>query len=247
MRIHVHTSTDTTTLNYVAEMWRTMQLLANQPDLLTLSTHIIGRSVKGSDGHASAAQAAISSLEHDAINIISDSDTVICMQGWDDVLRARLTGCFGTTYEDIGGPSAGIGSVQTYKKIPNLVWFAMAPQYDWTTLQLAPRMGQHVAVDTEEKSKIYNLPVGFQTFCDVGWQVPQYLHDRQIPYEGMRQIKPKDADAIVLQGLSNYHEEYHLDGKPFLLHHRGSRKHAYRSPGMSADFYSAFDRWLADQ
>ena len=52
----------------------------------------------------------------------------------------------------------------------------------------------------------------------------------------------------MLRGLSDYHEEYHVaDGVPFVVHHRGSRNHAYRGDKVSQDFFGAVDRWLVDE
>jgi hypothetical protein len=52
----------------------------------------------------------------------------------------------------------------------------------------------------------------------------------------------------VLKGLSDYHEEYHVDGNvPFVVHHRGSMKYKYRSDEISVNFYKAVDKWLAEE
>jgi hypothetical protein len=52
----------------------------------------------------------------------------------------------------------------------------------------------------------------------------------------------------VLKGLSDYHEEYHIErGVPFVAHQRGSMRHVYRSDPMSVAFYAAIDRHIASK
>ncbi|MGH7753422.1 MAG: hypothetical protein ACREN5_11465, partial [Gemmatimonadales bacterium] len=47
-----------------------------------------------------------------------------------------------------------------------------------------------------------------------------------------------------LHGTSDYHEEFHLRGRPFLVHQRGSHKHPFRSMPLSAPFYAAIESYL---
>lgn len=182
------------------------------------------------------------------IHVIADSDTVVVAKGWDDCLRHKLlnegNAIVGTTYEDIGGFSSGTNTVQTYKKIPALTWCALSPMHDWHDLEVMPNKAHQVEITTPELAGIYNLPTGYSVFGEVGWQLPMYLHEHGLKYEGWRQLKPS-GEAIVLKGLSDYHEEFHVGNVPFITHHRGSLRHLYREDPISCKFYNAVDAYLA--
>lgn len=278
MMIHVHTQTDQSTIEYVKFMWATMLTLSNQPSLLKLTVHCFDeRSIEavtnaklpnatavmvrrptwlnnagtmsGSSGHAACVEAACQMMIDDDIHIIADSDTVVLLPGWDDNVRNTLTnvGIVGTTYENIGGFSSGTGKSQTYKNIPNVVWCAMRPGYPWDQLQVQPYKDRDVYITDAKLSKIYNLPVGYTVLRDVAWQIPEFLDKHNVQYLGLKQLKPT-KDAVVLKGITDYHEEYHTeDGVPFVVHQRGSLRHAYRQAKISKQFYDAVDSYLLTQ
>ena len=274
-KIHVHTSSDKGTINYVVFMWDTMRMLANKPDLLNLSVHCMGwtaadrlaymkntktyvvpdvqinHGLEGSVGHGACIEDALMMTDDGDIHIIVDSDTVVLAKGWDDYVRQHLldhhVGVFGATYENIGAFSTGAGVTQTYKGIPNVVWMAMTPLARWQDLKALPAKETNIEITNETLAKTYGLPVGYHVLRDVAWQIPQYLVDHHINYDGWKQRKPQ-TDAVVLKGLIDYHEEYHVDGTvPFVVHHRGSMKHPYRSHGVSSQFFSAVDAWLEQE
>jgi len=274
--IHVHTQSDKNTIPYVRFMWETMRSLANHPSTLKLSVHCMGPTavdklamlpaattyvvpniagtdcLNGSQGHAACVERAIAMTDDGDIHIIADSDTVVVAKGWDDYVRCELldkrVGLIGTTYEDIGGFSSGNSIAQTYKKVPNVVWMAMSPLHSWKDLKAMPVKADELHITNENMSRIYNLPVGYQVFRDIAWQIPEYLASRGINYVGWKLLKAKNG-ATVLHDLNEYHEEYHVtaDGIPFVLHHRGSMKHAYRSSGISAAFYERVDSYLLSE
>lgn len=272
--IHCHTQADKSTVPFAKFMWETMVSMANHPESLKLTVHCMNPGMmaqidgwgsrncqaittpkknekddplKSSWGHGACAVQALGMTNDGNVHVVVDSDTVVIAKGWDDYLRKRLiddgVGVVGVTYEDINGSSSGPGKVQTYKKIPTLSWVALSPYHDWRDLDVMPNKSHEIAVSTPQLAEIYNLPVGYSVFCDVGWQIPQYLHDRKLSYEGWRRLKPT-RDAIVLKGLSDYHEEFHVGDTPFVVHHRGSRQYAYRSDGISRTFYAAVDNYL---
>lgn len=265
-KIHVHTQADAGTAEYVKFMWATMKTMANRADLLSLTVHCIGHVaalegipdvtlrptlpgvVHGSEGHAACIGDALRMTGDGDIHVISDSDAIVVTRGWDDYVRKRLVtdsiDIMGTTYEDLGGFSSGATSLQTYKKLPTFTWVALAPSRSWHDLDVTPNKAHRVGVDTEELSKIYNLPVGYRVFGEAAWQVPQYIHTNKLTYEGWKHVKPS-GQALVLKGLTDYHEEYHAGDIPIVVHHRGSLRHAYRSEGMSKLFFQVVDSWLA--
>lgn len=218
-------------------------VLVARPDWLAK----IDQQMYGSYGHAACVENALKMITDNDIHIIVDSDTVVLAKGWDDYIRSRLlidgVGTIGVTYEDVGGFSSGASKNQTYKRIPNAIWMAMKPGLPWHMMEARPSKDRPINIQTEEHSLTYNLPIGYSMLRDVGWQVPQFLRDNKISYDGLVQLKPT-KNAVVLSGLSDYHEEYHADGEPFVAHHRGSLKNAYRSSGLSERFYKAIDRWL---
>jgi len=275
--IHVHSQSDKATVGYVTFMWESMRALATHPDSLRLSLHCIGptaterlkelpgkvksyyvpnaevdKGMSGSTAHGACIEHALSMTDDGDIHILVDSDTVVLAKGWDDYIRCELLdkkiGTVGTTYEDVGGFTSGGGNVQTYKGIPNVVWMALSPLHRWRDLRAMPRKGDDIHITTEGMAKIYGLPVGYHVLRDVAWQIPEYLSQRAITYVGWKQLKPT-KDATVLKGLSDYHEEYQVtvDNIPFVVHHRGSMRHAYRGDRISQNFYAAVDKYLAQE
>ena len=270
--IHVHTQADKSTVPYVKFMWETMLSTANHPELLHITVHCMGPSavdrikafiqqgravlvpnrkgdpLNGSRGHAVCIMNALSMTGDGEIHIIADSDTVTVAKGWDDYIRNRLVndnvGMIGTTYEDLGGFSSGGTTIQTYKKVPTFTWAALNPMHNWRDLDVSPNKAHSIAITTQKLSEIYNLPIGYNVFGEAAYQVPQYLHDHKLSYEGWPQLKPTKT-AIVLKGLSDYHEEYNAESVPFVVHHRGSLRLAYRSDRFSRAFYGAVDAYLA--
>lgn len=270
--IHVHTQADKHTVGFAKFMWETMISLANHPELLRLTAHCMGpRAVEllkglpqstviqskgrgdelhGSYGHGVCIMDALRMMTDADIHIIVDSDTVVVAKGWDDYIRQRIItdriGMMGTTYEDLGGFSSGGGRVQTYKKVPNFTWTALNTRHPWTALDVLPNKSFEIAITDERLSKIYNLPIGHSIFGETSWQVPQFVSDNAIPYDGWKQRKPS-SDALVLKGLSDYHEEYHAGDIPIVVHHRGSMKHTYRGDRISNAFYGAVDKYLTSE
>jgi len=272
--IHAHCHSDKSTVPYVTFMWETMRMLANHPEALKMTVHCIGptaaerlRSLPntqtfcvpstdggvggqgGSMAHGVVIEHGLAMTDDGDIHLNVDSDTVVLAKGWDDYVRNELldrgTGICGATFEDIGGFSSGNGTNQTFKGIPYTAWLAMSPAHRWRDLKVVPSKSNTLNITNEGQAKIYNLPVGYQVLCDVGWQIPEYLHSRNINYVGWKHLKGSGT-AIVLKGLGDYHEEFHVDGDvPFVAHQRGSLRHPYRNGGVSTGFYNAIDKWLA--
>ena len=133
------------------------------------------------------------------------------------------------------------------KNIPTVAWCALSPLYSWRTLRALPQKDVLININNEEMSKIYNLPVSYNVFCDVAWQIPRYLYDNSIPYKAWKQLK-STGTATVLKNVNDYHEEYHAEENvPFVIHQRGSLHHAYRSDKVSTGFYTAADVYLASE
>jgi hypothetical protein len=207
--------------------------------------------MNGSSGHACCIDDALTMFDDGNIHIIADSDTVMVAKGWDDLVRIKLinegVGLFGVTYEGIGGFSSGGGHSQTYKDIPNLVWAAMSPKHAWKAIDsVRPRKGRDIPITNANESKTYNLPVGYSVLRDVGWQIPQYIRDNRISYEGLEHLKPSGSRVKIIRGLSDYHEEFHVGSVPFVIHQRGSLRHSYRGDQVSVTFYNAAETWIKD-
>ena len=267
MSINVHFATENNTVEYTKFAIETMLRLANKPNEIITTIHILETSpqniisnlnkvncvmvtnsidkLRGSFGHGLALEQMLSFTKDENTHIIMDSDTVLLAKDWDLYAESALKtfDCIGTEYENIGGFSSGDGKLQTYKNIPNFIWLALTPKHDWTNLKAAHQKSIPIDISTEELSKIYNLPIGYQVLCDVGWQLPAYLHKNNLTHKGIRQIKPSSDESVVLHGLSDYHEEYHVNNAPFLVHQRGSSKHAFRK-GISKNFYDAVDAYI---
>ncbi len=273
--IHVHTQADKNTFPFVRFMWDTLVSLANHPDRLRLIAHCMGPTaaakietwlsaekgralvvpdprgdLKGSKGHGACIMSALAMTGDGSIHVVCDSDTVIVAKGWDDYVRQRTItdgiGMIGTTYEDVGGFSSGKSTTQTYKKAPTFTWAALTPLHNWGGLDVMPNKSHTIKINTPQLSQIYGLPIGYSVFGEAAWQVPQYLYDYDLRNESWQQLKPT-KDAVVLKGLSDYHEEFHAGGAPFVVHHRGSMRHAYRGDKLSKAFYSTVDAYLATE
>lgn len=263
--ILVHTQADKKTTAYVEFMWETMKSLAQAPDLLRLhvhclgpkaveilstlegcETHLIDAGQGGSYGHGACIMNAFKFTDDGNIHVICDGDALVAAKGWDSYVRRRIAegvGMMGTTYEDLGGFSSGNDHVQTYKKLPTFTWAVINSNYDWKSLDVMPNKDHRVKIDTAKLSTMYNLPIGYSVFGEAAWQIPRFIHDTAMPNEGWRQLKPS-KEAIVLKGLTDYHEEFHVGGVPFIVHHRGSIKHAYRGNKVSNAFFKAVDDYL---
>ncbi|MGH2403798.1 MAG: hypothetical protein ACRDGN_04960 [bacterium] len=199
----------------------------------------------GSSRHAAGLNSAFR-MTGGSYDVIADCDTVIVAPQWDTLLVSVLSevGIVGAAYEDIGGFSSGRGRRQTYKRLPNVTWVALSPAHDFRALDASHGLDRAVPIRTPEQAALYNLPIGSELLRDVGWQLPSYLAARDIRALAMVHVKPSSADARVLHGTSDYHEEFHLRGRPFLVHQRGSRKHPFRSMPLSAPFYAALESYL---
>jgi len=208
----------------------------------------------GSNAHGACVMSALKMTGDGDIHIICDSDTVVVAKGWDEYLRQRLVvdkvSIIGSAYEDVGGFSSGNKGVQTYKKIPTVTWCALSPLHDWRTLDVTPNKAHRVSINTKVLSETYNLPEGNAVFGEVGWTIPEYLRKYGLTCEAWRQRKAS-KDSIIIKNLSDYHEEFHVgnenDSIPFVVHHRGSMRHAYRSNKISALFYGAVDKYIATE
>lgn len=205
--------------------------------------------VKGSQGHALAINQALQTLTPNSINIISDTDIAIVSQNWDCLLFDLLStnnkcGVLGTQLEPIGGFSSGDSKFQQYKKKPTTTWLALSPFYDFQSLSVLPEKSTFELIDNKKSSLLYNLPIGYSLVKDTGWQIPKYLEDNKIPYKVLDIISPKSSNAIVLKDISEYHDEFHFNDEPFLVHQRGSMTHKFRVDPLSKHFYNAIEEFL---
>ena len=269
-RIDVHSTVSFNSIRYYDYMRANYRALADVPARVRFIAYCLDRPsafwlsrvaglagvvaipyARGSLGHALGIEAALQRCEPSAVHVIADTDTAVVARGWDSMIVEALTesqryGILGVPYEDIGGFSTGVVLHQTYKRIPTMTWMAMSPHFDFRTLEARPDKGTAIELDTEELSKIYNLPVGFSVLKDVGWQIPGFIHHHGIPYLALNLVSPASPLAKPLAGTAPYHDEFHWDGIPFLAHQRGSMKHRFRIDPLSRDFYDACDTYLGN-
>lgn len=226
--------------------------LENVAHLLTHTDrmiHVVAASVASSSAyHAYALNAALNDIDYisSQISILADSDTVMLQRGWDVILEEILSkyDMTGIAYEDINGYSSGTGKLQTYKNLPAGAWLAMSTihQVKWSELDMTQGSTTPILIDTDELSRIYNLPVGYSVFPgEAGWRIPQFIYEHKLTYLTLSHVKPTKTAKVIKTG-QDYHEEFWLpDGTPIIAHQRGSRKHAFRSMPLSAPFYDACD------
>ena len=219
--------------------------------LSTFDRKLVVPQVNSSVTHALAINAALHDLDQcrDTIGIFADSDTVMLQSGWDDTIKELLSihDIIGCEYEDINGFSSGAGNVQTYKKLPTATWFAVrpTPKVSWSELDMSLGNVKQIKICSEEQSRMYNLPIGYFVYSgEVGWRIPEFIHNHGLSCFTFVQTKPTKTAKIVRTG-NDYHEEFQLaDGTPFIAHQRGSRKHAFKSQPLSAPFYDACEAHL---
>lgn len=255
MKIIVHIASDEVN-NYVCYCERALQLMAADHDNLDVVCQTTVARQPGRDAsvhHAMMLGEILLQTQDGNIHVICDADTVVVQRGWDNIVRNQLqhVDCFGAPYEDIGGHSSGSGTGQTYKKIPTFVFIAFRPGPPWHLLDTMPRKDQHLHIDTQELSEIHNLPTGYRMFCDGAWQLPMFLHQHKLTNHAMVQLKADSLGCEVIKDLRdqsalNCHEEYHLDGRPFVMHQRSSRKHPFRGQKFSSDFYDAIEAYIPE-
>jgi hypothetical protein len=99
-------------------------------------------------------------------------------------------------------------------------------------------------IDTPELSDIYGLPLGFELVRDTGWQIPMFIKENKLSYQVLDLVKPTENRSRVLSNLNPYHDEFHLNDEPFLVHQRGSMTHLFRRDKLSKDFYDSVDKYL---
>lgn len=176
-------------------------------------------------------------------HVIADSDVAILTHDWDTMIEEQFADhhLIGTTYEDIGGFSSGDGLVQTYKNFPNANWVAIREDCDLTALDWFPRKEKNIKIDTDDKAKLYGLPVGYEMVCDGGWAFPQYASDRGYKSKAMKQVKSSSDQIQVLTTNNTYNEEYQLDGQAFVGHQRGGSHIAFRASEISISFYDCVE------
>lgn len=221
---------------------------------LAVEKILVNNAHKGSTGHSMGLSLALKNFTTGHINIISDADVCVLVKNWDVSLLEFLTtpssqvvkptGVIGVTYENINGFSTGNSEIQTYKKAPTLTWCLFMPDYDFSKLDPSSEKNNLLLIDSTQLSKIFGLPQGYSLLRDVGWQLPLFLIENSIPYLIFDHIKPSNSDAKILAGAGDYHDEFHYDNLPFLVHQRGSMKHAFRLSKFSKNFYNRVDKYL---
>lgn len=252
MKIIVHIVSDEEN-EYVRYCAKALKTMAQDPQSLEVvcRTNITHRSTDASVTHSMLLAEILININDGNIHVICDSDTVVVRRGWDTVVREQLSkvDCFGAPYEDIGGHSSGSGLGQTYKKLPTFVFIVFKPGHPWHLLDVMPRKHEHLQIDTQQLSEIHNLPVGYRMFCDGAWQLPMFFHQHNLTSVAMVQLKADSLGCEIIKDLRdqsalNCHEEYHLDGVPFVMHQRSSRKHQFRGQNFSNDFYTAIENHI---
>lgn len=202
--------------------------------------------LSGSSGHASGINSAFLSSGGEGIDIIADTDTVIVVKNWDLLLADILSkyAIIGTSYEQKGGATSGHGVVQTYKTSPNLTWVAFSSRYPFNKLDANHKLWKNLPIKTEEQAELYGLKVGESLLRDIGWKMPQFLKDYNATCCILAHTNPESGKSKVLKVGNSYNEEFQLNSQPFIVHQRGSRKHAFKSQPLSAPFYDAAEAYI---
>jgi hypothetical protein len=204
--------------------------------------------LSGSLGHSIALDAALKLIDRNNISILSDTDVAIVAKDWDvkvrEVLLQNKINLFGTQLERVGGFSSGDSKFQQYKGKPSTTWFVVSPGTKVEKLSTRPEKASTLTIDSQELSEIFGLPIGFELVRETGWQIPLFIKQNELSFKVLDHVKPTDKNCVVLRGLSSYHDEFHLENEPFLVHQRGSMTHLFRHDKLSKEFYDAIDEFL---
>lgn len=198
----------------------------------------------GSNGHSAGVNYATRQMPlMKGHHLIADADVAVIARDWDTATERLFEDyhIIGTPYEDIGGFSSGSGKLQTYKKFPNVIWLAIRKDCDLSGLDWFPNKQRNIAIDSEEKAALYNLPLGYEMVCDVGWRFPGFCAARGYRVLTMTQVKPTSPQAQIIRSDRDYNEEYQLEGRAFVAHQRGGSRHAFRDSDISCHFYDCVE------
>ena len=267
--MRIHTQVDKQTIYHAADMIRSHVKLAANPTQLEFYLFTLNDKIKPwqgikdtliregitnkielinvkdaktrSIGHAQAINEMLKSLDTTKINIVCDSDTLMVMPKWDNLIlyciEKKNIGTLGTPYEDIGGITSGTGKLQTYKGLPNVIWMLLSPGYKWEKIDMLPDKLERTPL-SELEASINGLKKGWVLFKDVGWRIPRFIYNNEIPYITLDHVKSTSEKSVALKNIGwDYHEEYQINDMPFLLHHRGSSIHPWRKNKKSIKFY----------
>lgn len=199
----------------------------------------------GSNGHAAGINHMMTQLEMlDGYHVIADSDVAMLMHGWDVWMIKELEAydLIGTPYEPISGFSSGTSQVQTYKDFPNPIWMAIHKKIDITKMDWMPNKEENIEIDSEEKGTLYNLPVGYELVCDVGWRLPKFCKSHSIRAKAFQQVKPSSDKIKILRTSQDYNEEYQYSGRAVVGHQRGGSRHNFRASKVSTRFYECVEQ-----
>jgi len=241
--IVVHVMYDETTTKYADYAEAAMRHLAFAPDLITFEREKLASPYENSDNaarrHSLACQRAFQSVEKDpgVVHVICDSDTVVVKRGWDlDLGRILLeVDCFGTAYQDIYGRFVREGKLQTYKKVPNVQWLALAPGKPWHQYRVGEKhLVDNFHITTAKLSDTFGLPLNYTLLTDTCWNFPVFLEEHGLSSMAM-------PNVAVPKLVTGSYEEWWLDGEPFVVHQGKSRKNSFRCTKFSEDFYKACD------
>lgn len=198
----------------------------------------------GSNGHAAGLNRAMQNLKNiTGHNILADSDVAMLAKNWDSLIESHFESydVIGTPYEPIGGFSSGVSKVQTYKDFPNPIWLAVKNGSDISKMDWMPLKEKNIQIETPETSALYNLPMGYEVVCDVGWRFPLFCSENGLNAMAFQQIKPSSEHVQVLRTGKDYNEEYQLNGKALVGHQRGGSRHKFRNTEISSQFYDCVE------
>jgi hypothetical protein len=238
--IHIPFSDDTRP--YADYCFDAMRRMATNPNEVVAAHHVVDGPIRfAADNHSRAVGEAFRATAHhpDALHVICDSDTVVVMMDWDNITRQLLQtyDCVGTSYQRIGTAATGHGKKQTYKDKPNVEWLALGPNKPWHMFvpEQTNQFDKPVLVQTPEDETLWNLPRGYELLQDACWNLPLFLRDQGLTCWSFTNVEPRDY--VALRGFTE-HEEWHLNGTPFVVHQGKSRKHRFRQTPFSRNFYN---------
>jgi hypothetical protein len=264
---NIHVCVSSISFEYFKRMFQNYEKLKSSDYLLSWNFYCVDKQIfdyfdsqdaivypvyggqKGSDTHGKAFKLALQNMRTSGgdFDVFADTDTMMVEKDWTATVEKQLQSVdiFATQFERVGSVCAGDGPIQMYKKLPALTWFAVSKKCDLSAMETSVDKQNHLLIDTEEKAKIYNLPIGFSVLRDTGWQIPEFIHNNHISYACLEMHKPNLDFVKVLSNKFTYSEENWIEGteRPFVCHCRGSCSKPVTHE-LPTEFYKNINEYL---
>lgn len=219
--------------------------------------------------HFNKIKKCFENFKQNEINIIADTDTVMLVKGWDEILKRHLKKnyCVGVEYY----------SVWHYLDKPSFIWIAFSEKgllgYDKYIKEPFPNKHNNQCVyipltkddvkkfgykmntysEFYEKTKNilneYNYNNGKYVAvitADPGWDFPLFIDENNLKYKTLYNKGSYDGGVLLNNRMIGNHAECYLDGMLYMGHQLGGRLHKFKGNAFSNEFYCATELMISN-